>query len=173
MTDRVWRRVPLVLAALAVAGIGVSSYLAYTHLTDTRISCGVAGDCNYVNSSDYAYIAGIPLSVLGIFMYAGLLGAALLWAVRPSDDRMPILYWGMTLAGAGYAAYLTYVELEILHAICQWCVVSAIILTTGLLLSTAALIWAPSFEEDDEVRSRQQESGRPDRAPQRRPSSPR
>jgi uncharacterized membrane protein len=54
-----------------------------------------------------------------------------------------VLYWGLALSGAGYAAYLTYVELEVLHAICVWCVASATILGTSLLLATAALVLTP------------------------------
>jgi uncharacterized membrane protein len=74
--------------------------------------------------------------------YSGLLAVALVWAARPYSEVWPVAYWGMALAGAGYAGYLTYVELEILHAICAWCVASAIVLTLSLVLATAYLLWA-------------------------------
>ncbi len=134
------RLTPIVLATLAAFGVAISTYLAVTHFGDRPIVCAGLGQCDYVNSSDYASVAGIPVSVLGIFLYAGLLSLASLWAIRPENDLWPIAYWGMALAGAGYAGYLTYVELAILHAICVWCVVSAIVLATSLLLSTAALV---------------------------------
>jgi uncharacterized membrane protein len=140
------RAAPLGFAALAIVGLGISGYLTATHYADKTIVCGGLGECDYVNSSKYASVAGIPVSVLGILAYAGLLGTAAVWALKPRSEIWPVAYWGMALAGAGYAGYLTYVELEILHAICVWCVVSAIVLTTSLILSTAYLVWGPESD---------------------------
>ena len=135
------RFLPLLLAGLALFGLGISGYLTATHYADKPIVCAGLGQCEYVNSSAYASVAGVPVSLMGILAYAGLLAAALLWLSRPGSESWPVMYWGMALAGAGYAGYLTYVELEILHAICVWCVVSAVVLTTSLLLSTAYLLF--------------------------------
>jgi uncharacterized membrane protein len=131
---------PLALTALALAGLGISAYLTAAHYGDKPIVCAGVGQCDYVNSSEYASVLGIPVSVLGILMYAGLLAAAAAWLVWYRSEVLPIVYWGMALAGAGYAGYLTYVELEILHAICVWCVASATVLTVSLLLATAVLL---------------------------------
>ena len=172
--NALWRRLPLALTGLALAGVGVSSYLSYTHLGKKTIVCGGLGECDLVNSSGYAYIGGIPVSFLGLALYGALLGAAVLWALDQQDERRPILYWGLALTGAGYAGYLTYVELEILHAICVWCVVSAIILTLSLVLSTAHLLWAPEPEEETAANAAAASStSRPARGRQQRPSSPR
>jgi uncharacterized membrane protein len=82
-------------------------------------------------------------------MYLALTAAALFWALRPGSETRMVAYWGMALAGAGYAGYLTYVELEILHAICVWCVASATVLTLSLLLATLALFLVPSHQGGD------------------------
>jgi uncharacterized membrane protein len=134
------RTTPSLLAALAVAGLAVSSYLAITHWGGRPISCAGVGDCGYVNSSAYATLAGMPVSGLGAMLYAGLLAGALAWWWRPDDVRPQVAYWGMALAGFGYAGYLTYVELYVLDAICIWCMTSAAILTLSLALSTWALL---------------------------------
>lgn len=134
------RALPLGLSGLAVLGLGISTYLTLTHYARKSIVCAGLGECDYVNSSQYASVAGIPVSVLGILMYAGLLAAALAWAWRHQSEALPVVYWGMALAGAGYAGYLTYVELGILHAICVWCVASATVLAVSLVVSTAALL---------------------------------
>ena len=136
-------RLPLLLASLALFGLGVSSYLTYSHWGGTPISCAGVGDCEYVNSSAYATLGGIPVSGLGGLLYAGLLVTAFTWWRFPTDERLPVAYWGLALAGFGYAGYLTYVELYVLDAICVWCVTSATILTTCLALSTAALLRPP------------------------------
>lgn len=130
---------PYVLACLSLAGLGVSGYLTYSHYADSTIVCAGLGQCDYVNSSDYAKLASIPVALLGMFAYGALLGAAVAWVRKPSDDVWPVAFWGLALAGAGYAGYLTYVELAVLKAICIWCVVSAIMLVSTLVLSSAYL----------------------------------
>jgi uncharacterized membrane protein len=139
-------RLPAVLATLALAGLGVSTYLTVTHWGGTPISCAGVGDCNYVNSSPYSTLAGVPVSALGALLYAGLLFAAIAWWRWPDDERLPIVYWGLALAGFGYAAYLTYVELYVLDAVCVWCMTSATILTVSLTLSTVALLRPDPYE---------------------------
>lgn len=137
------RGVPYLLLALTSAGLLVSIYLVTTHYGDQPIACGGVGDCEAVNSSEYASIGGIPVSLLGVGLYGSLVLAALLWIRETSDDRRMIAFWGLSLSGAGYAAYLTYVELAILHAICVWCVTSATILVASLALSSAAVLRQP------------------------------
>jgi uncharacterized membrane protein len=132
--------VPLALSTLAAAGVGISSYLTIVHYGKKEIACAGLGQCDYVNSSQYASVLGIPVSVLGLLMYGALLAAALAWLARPRSETLPVVYWGLALAGAGYAGYLTYIELAVLHAICIWCVASAIVLATSLALSSAVLL---------------------------------
>jgi uncharacterized membrane protein len=132
-----------VLIALALGGLAISLYLVTTHYGDKPIACAGVGDCEAVNSSAYASIGGVPVSLLGVGLYASLAALACFWAFDPSDDRRMVAYWGLALSGAGYAAYLTYVELEVLHAICVWCVASASVLGTSLALATAALFFTP------------------------------
>ena len=137
------RGLPYVLVVLALGGLAISLYLVTTHYGDRPIACAGVGDCEAVNSSAYASIGGVPVSLLGVGLYASLAALASYWALDPADDRRMVMYWGLALSGAGYAAYLTYVELEVLHAICVWCVASATILGTSLLLATAALVLTP------------------------------
>jgi uncharacterized membrane protein len=143
-----YRRLPQLLVALGIVGLAISVYLVITHYGKEPIQCGGVGDCNYVNSSEYASVAGIPVSLLGVAMYVGLIAAAAFWSRRPADEKRMIAYWALALSGAGYAAYLTYVELAVLHAICVYCVVSAAVLTTSLAVSTAALFLIPPQPEE-------------------------
>jgi uncharacterized membrane protein len=137
------RILPLCLAALATAGLAISSYLTVAHWGGTPLSCAGVGDCDYVNSSPYATLASVPVSALGAAMYAALLASAVLWLLRPFDARVPPLHWGLSLAGFGYAAYLTYVELSVLDAVCVWCMTSAALLTLSLVLSSFAVLRMP------------------------------
>jgi uncharacterized membrane protein len=85
-------------------------------------------------------------------IYGSLALLAIYWSMDPRDDRRLVAYWGLALSGAGYAAYLTYVELEILHAVCVWCVASATVLATSLLLATSMLFLMPETAGQTTIR---------------------
>ena len=138
------RFAPAVLGLLAMAGFTIGVYLTAAHWGNQPIACGGLCECDFVNASEYASVAGIPVSLLGVFVYAGLAATSVMWLLTRGSEPWPAMNWGLWLAGAGYAGYLTYVELAVLHAICVWCVGSAAILVTGMLLSTAAMLaWEP------------------------------
>ncbi len=129
------------LAILALAGMGISSYLTFTHFADQPVACGGLGDCNTVQTSDYAEVLGIPVATLGIVFSAALL-AVVLWRLTGLDlavEWAPLAIFGMTLGGVGYAAYLTYIELFVLEAICIWCVSLASVISASLLISVAEI----------------------------------
>lgn len=110
----------LALVGLSVAGLGVSAYLTTGHYRGGGYFCAGLGDCDYVNSSPYAEVAGVPVAVLGLIAYAGIL-VSVLWSLWRSDDFSlavaPLITFGLALGGILFSAYLTYVELFILHAI--------------------------------------------------------
>jgi hypothetical protein len=75
-------------------------------------------------------------------MYVALLGLIALRRLRPDTTvYVTAAAFALTLAGVIFAGYLTYVELFVLEAICQWCVVSAV-LTTLLLVTEGMMIGA-------------------------------
>lgn len=130
--------VPALLLALSVAGLGISSYLAYTHWADATIACGGVGNCNLVNSSEYAEMAGMPVALLGALSYSAMIASTLAWLwLRPSGLAWPVMvFWGLSVGGTLYSAYLTYVEIFVLEAICIYCVASAGIILASFLVST-------------------------------------
>ncbi len=134
-----WERaVPALLALLAAAGLGVSGYLTYTHWAEQAVACGGLGNCELVQNSEYATLGPVPVALLGAMMYAALGGLALLGFLRPpaEPDWRVTAFWAIAFAGVAYSAYLTYIELFVLEAICVWCVASAVIVTAAWLLST-------------------------------------
>jgi uncharacterized membrane protein len=121
---------------LSLIGLGVATYLAYVEISHIEAVCGPVGECNIVQSSPYAQILGIPIAVLGMLNYLAI-GA--LWA----GQKSPISQWanlsvlglvGLTLFGAFFSIYLTCLELFVIHAICAWCLTSAVATTTLMLL---------------------------------------
>jgi len=133
-------RLLLPLAALlAVAGCGIAGYLTVVHFADQPIACSSIGDCELVNSSRYAKLAGVPVALLGGGAYVTLLVlVAVAWLRR--DATALLAAWGVALASFVFSMYLTYIELRVLHAICVYCVGSASVVT-ALLLVLSACLW--------------------------------
>ena len=129
--SRTLRRVMIVLA---VIGLGVASYLTYVHYAGFGALVCVGGhpghsSCQTVQSSIWSKVAGVPVALLGLIGYVGILGSLLL----PDREESRVATLGLTVIGFGFSAYLTYRELFSIHAICEWCVSSAVILTLLLI----------------------------------------
>ena len=142
--------VPALLLALAVAGLGISSYLTYTHWAHASVACGGLGSCTEVNNSKYAEVAGLPVAFLGALSYLALIASALAWLWwRPSGLAWPVMFfWGLSLIGTLYSAYLTYVEVFVLEAVCIYCVASAGVILASLLISTGWIVREAQAEEE-------------------------
>lgn len=122
------------LPALAIAGLGVAAYLAYVETQAVAAVCGPVGDCNAVQTSEYAYLAGIPIGVLGLAGYLAIL-TVWAWGRRQEDGRAPLLLVAMTGGGVLFSIYLTYLEPFVIRAVCAWCLTSAVIMALLLLAS--------------------------------------
>jgi uncharacterized membrane protein len=134
--------VPAAVFLLAIAGLGISSYLAYAHWANATIACTGLEGCNEVNTSEYSKMAGIPVALLGIIFYLALGATALAWLWwRPQSLAWPIIAaWGLALGGIVFSVYLTYLELFVIEAVCIYCVSSAAIVLACFLILTVAVI---------------------------------
>jgi uncharacterized membrane protein len=128
-----WRGV----LALTAVGIGVGAYLTATHYSDNPVLCAGLGSCAVVQASEYAKVGGVPVALLGLLLYLAI-GAAALFAPRRPEAALTV--FGLALMGTLYSAYLTYVEVAILGAVCLWCVASAVAIVGILALSGAAVL---------------------------------
>jgi uncharacterized membrane protein len=132
------RNLRIAAALLAVAGIGVATYIAIAESGGGTPKCLAGGHgCETVAKSKYSDLAGINVAVIGIVGYVLLLVAA----VAPGD---PGRFGGFltALIGFGFSLYLTYLELFVINAICQWCVASAILMALSLAVAaTRAFVY--------------------------------
>ncbi len=121
------RRAALVLAAI---GLVDSLYLVWIKLSSSTAMCFGVGDCEAVNTSVYSTIHGIPIALFGALTYAAIFGCVLL-EPRASffSEWGQLIAFGLALAGTLYSAYLTYIEIAVLHKICPYCVTSAVAIT--------------------------------------------
>lgn len=130
------RSTRVLLGVLAVAGLLMSAYLTWVHLLGLTPAClSGNGGCETVQSSRYAEILGVPVAALGMGGYAGLLLSAVL-----RDEGGALLGLFVTLVSVIFSAYLTYLELFVIYAICQWCVTSAALMTAAFILCVVRII---------------------------------
>ena len=130
----------LVSVLLVLAGAVDSAYLAFLKFTGTVAACSNIGDCEAVNNSKFAEIGGIPLALLGLLGYLAILAFLVLETRFPSwKEGLHLSIFGFTLAGTIYSAYLTYIEIAVLHAICPYCVVSAVVMLLLFVISIMRL----------------------------------
>ena len=126
---RDWTR--WLIPTASVLGMLVSAYLTWIHWSGSKALCAGVGDCESVNTSAYSEVFGIPVALLGFGMYL-MLFVISVYSRRAAPDTMSTLtlaIFGISLAGVLYSAYLTYIELAVLHAVCPWCVTSAALIT--------------------------------------------
>jgi uncharacterized membrane protein len=128
-------------ALLSLLGLFVSAYLyLYKIGRIGTLACGTGG-CETVQTSVWSRFAGVEVSLIGVVGYALLLVVALV-ALRPAlaDRRGPAaVLVALAAGGVLFTAYLTYLELFVIHAICRWCLGSAAIVVTLLLLGLLEL----------------------------------
>jgi uncharacterized membrane protein len=135
----IWRRQVVVL--LALVGLLVATYLwLYKIGVVGELQCGT-GSCETVQASRYADLLGIPVALYGVAGYGVLfaVGLAALDPRRAMDPRLTRLLAALATTGFLFTVYLTAVELFVLHAICRWCVASAVIMTAIWLVSLSLL----------------------------------
>lgn len=121
----------IAMLVIALIGTGVATYLTYVHYAGLHPLClSGGGGCEKVQSSTYSKLAGVPVAVIGLVGYVGILISLF---IRGENGRLATVV--LTLIGFGFSAYLTYREIATIKAICQWCVSSAILMTLLMILA--------------------------------------
>lgn len=139
-----------IVPVLALIGLGVAAYLVYIEISHAEAICGPVGNCNQVQSSVYASIFGIPIALLGLLNYSGVI---LLWfgnrqKANATFKRLAaVMLLGLTIFGVIFSIYLTWAELFLIHAVCAWCLTSAIITTVLMLIALLGTTALPDIEE--------------------------
>jgi uncharacterized membrane protein len=131
-------RLRVAVLALSALGLAIAGYLTYVHYADIESVCSIVHGCHKVQTSEWAELAGVPVALLGLVGYAGILASAFV----PGEAGL-LAGAGLSLVGFGFSAYLTYREIWSIEAICIWCVASAIVLTLLAIVCVARLLRAP------------------------------
>lgn len=131
----------MVSAAVALIGLFVSLYLwLYKIGVIGQLSCGTGG-CETVNTSKWATLLGQPVAFWGVCFYVAMLAGSVLGTTEKfeRDRRITVVLVVMSGWGLLFSGWLTYLELAVIHAICVFCVVSALLVVVLFGLSVADL----------------------------------
>lgn len=133
--SRLWADRPtLVATVLTLVGIAIAGYLTYVHYEGLSPAC-TTGGCERVQASSYSEIGPIPVALLGLIGYVVILASLFV----PGDIGRALTFM-LTLTGFAFSLYLTYLELFVIDAICQWCVGSAVVMTALFVASLVRLL---------------------------------
>lgn len=127
------RTIRFASAALAGTGAAITGYLLYVRQTGGTLVCSTGG-CGTVQSSSYAEVLGLPVAGLGL---AGFLGLFLVALLRGEGARMTQA--ALALSAFFFSAYLLYIQVSVIGAICQWCVATDAITTAIAALALLRL----------------------------------
>jgi uncharacterized membrane protein len=123
----------IAMIVITLLAIALTAYLTYVHYSGTKPACTAGQSCLKVQTSEWSKLGGVPVALMGLIGYVAILATLL----APDFDETRVLTLGMTLIGFGFSAYLTYREIFSIHAICEECVTSFVLI--AILLSSSVV----------------------------------
>lgn len=130
---------------LGFIGFVDAAYLTADHFLTLPLPCTFNNGCDTVLTSAYATIAGIPISLLGVLYYLFVLSLSLsLYTSTNPRVRAARLILMATSIGVIASAYLFYLQIAVIHALCMYCLGSA---TTTILLFISSLFLVRTFKK--------------------------
>ena len=129
-----------IMFVIAILGIALAAYLTYVHYAGIKPACTAGQSCIKVQSSQWSKLDGIPVALIGLLGYVAIFATLL----APDREETRLATLGLTLVGFGFSAYLTYRELFSIHAVCEECATSAVLMTILLCLAVGHYLSAPS-----------------------------
>ena len=131
---------------LSIFGLLVATYLWYEYQQPTDIGCALQG-CQTVRESIYAKFMGIDVPIFGIVYY--LLNSIYITSLLIERRRFRyeiLLFVAFNFTGALVSVYLTYLEVYVIEAICQYCVMSAV---AAILLFIVSANFITTYNKND------------------------
>lgn len=127
----------MTIAVLALVGILIALYLTlYKVGVVGNLSCSI-GSCETVNTSSWSTFAGLPVAAWGLAAYVALFALAMAGTYQRYETSRQISWLLVAISGWSvlFSAWLTYLELFVIRAICIWCVASALVMVAIFVAS--------------------------------------
>ena len=126
-----------VLGAIALAaliGLVDAGYLAWTAAFNISPGCTFIHGCDIVAESPLSHFLGIPWGFYGVVFYFTVLALAS-WSMAAEDRLVVMLIRLAGVAGFVMSLYFTALEIWVIHAWCEFCLLSALVATTIFILT--------------------------------------
>ena len=140
-----WSLLLLYLAGLiSIVGLTDALYLTITHYTKRLVPCNFTHACETVLNSKYSEVLGVPVAAMGIIFYivALVLIVHFLW-----HKTYHWIFFAWTAIGFVSTLYLFYIQAAVLHAFCQYCLLSALTSTTLFIIGAILQIRNQSLKK--------------------------
>lgn len=111
---------------LTLLGLALSAYLTYEHFTaSATLACplGETFNCAKVTQSQWAYLFGIPVALLGLLYFAAMTALCMPGVWRRPEVWLDRVRLAMAILGVVFVAYLVWAEVAKIGSICLWCTV--------------------------------------------------
>lgn len=146
--NKTLKKLTIALTIVSFLGFVDAAYLSVTRYYGATVPCTVTHACEAVLHSQYSTLIGIPVVALGVLYYLAIFFGGYAY-LEFGSKKLLKLAAALTVGGLLTSAWLVYVQLELLHAICQYCMLSALTSTIlfilgMLILRTFALSRSPS-----------------------------
>ncbi len=129
---------PFSLIGISALGFIDATYLTVQHYTDFTLPCTITHGCDIVTKSEYSSMMGIPVALLGALFYVGIFLTTYIILEMKKESFLRFVAYSTT-AGFLFSLWFLYIQAFILHAFCQYCLLSAITSTTLFILSVLYL----------------------------------
>ena len=124
---------------LSIVGILDTTYLTIKRYSHDEINCSIFDGCDFVTTSNYSQILGVPVAVLGVIFYVSIFTLSLLYLRSKSRGFITSLF-GLSLVGFLMSIWFFYTQAFVLNAFCLYCLVSARLSTALFILSSILMI---------------------------------
>jgi uncharacterized membrane protein len=133
--QRVPNSTAILLLVVALLGFADAGYLTVEHYQNAIPPCSITGGCETVLTSAYATVLGIPISLVGSIFYLVVLVGVVAFL---ESKQTKLLKWALLLTVLAFVSslWLIYLQVFVLHAICAYCMGSAI---TSIILFVIAM----------------------------------
>ena len=127
------------LAGLAFIGMIDSAYVGLNTLQGLVVPCEISGGCEQVLNSPYSRISGVSIAWIGFVFYGWVTACAILTVF--GFPRWLQFSLGANIPAFAFTLYLLYVQAFVLRAFCDYCLLSALLVTLILGFHLFAKPW--------------------------------
>ena len=125
------------MLTIGVLGFLDATYLAVEHFLNSIPPCSLVSGCEEVLTSNFAVIGGVPVALLGALYYLLIVVMTIVF-LDTKNTRVLKIAAKLTILGFIASLGFVYIQLFVLHAICLYCMGSA--LTSTLLFILGVLV---------------------------------